>query len=176
MRLYFQRISYNWLKTALKWFENEFLTFFIQKISKIFSFRIKVLQDLQIDIENKKFSADMIHIIAKTQKLNEKRFIIDLNEFKINKISHVSNDIRKYIVSVIIGHELIHIIQFYLKLIGSKREEIFSKTWIPFLREVKAYKYSQIVAAKHYTLCKGLPENQALKIFSPIFNYYHSLL
>ena len=87
-----------------------------------------------------------------------------------------ANSIRKYIISVISGHELIHIIQIHLRLIGSKREIDFSKRWIPFLREVKAYKYSQIIAAKHYTISMGLPENQALKTFSPIFNYYHSLI
>ncbi len=176
MKLYIHRISNDWLKTTLKWFKNEYLPFFTNKISKIFSFDIGELQDLNIYFEKQNFSKNMIHIVAKTQKLNEKQFLLQLNEFKIKKISEVTNNVRKYIISVIIGHELIHIFQFYLKIIGSRKEELYSKTWIPFLREVKAYKYSQIIAAKHYTISNGFPENQALKLFSPIFNYYHSLL
>ncbi|MFX0132942.1 MAG: hypothetical protein ACFFDN_04780 [Candidatus Hodarchaeota archaeon] len=176
MKLDFQRISNDWLKTTLYWFRNEYLIYFIQEISKIFSFNINDIQDLQINFENREFPPDMIHIVAKTQKINKKRFSMDLNEFKINKVSHISNNIRKYIISVIIGHELIHIIQFDLRIIGSKKEELYSKTWIPFLREVKAYKYSQIIAAKHYTLGRGLPEDQALQFFSPIFNFYHDIL
>ncbi|MFX1450492.1 MAG: hypothetical protein ACFFCM_06605 [Promethearchaeota archaeon] len=159
----------------LKWFENEYLIFFIRKISKVFTFNIQDLQTLQIAIKRKEFPPNMIHIVAETQKINENEFIINLNDFKISKMTHISDDIRKYIISVIIGHELIHIIQFHLGLIGSKKEKWFSKTWIPFLREVKAYKYSQIIAAKHYTLSKDLPEDQALQVFSPIFNFYHKI-
>jgi len=81
----------------------------------VFSFNVNDLRALKIDIERKKFPPTKIHIVAETQKINENEFIINLNDFKIRKISHISDDIRKYIISVIIGHELIHIIQFHLK-------------------------------------------------------------
>ncbi len=176
MKLDFQRITSNWLKSTLKCLEYDYISYFGPEISSIFSIDIKKLKDIRVYFENKKFPNRIMRNVARTQEIDRSSFLIELNDLKMEKISFTSNDIRKYIMAVIIGHELIHIIQFHLKLIGSKDEASFSKTWIPFLREVKAYKYSQIIAARHYTIRQGLPVDQALKVFSPIFNFYHEIL
>ena len=176
MQINHQNVLYNWLRSAIEWFEHNYLEFFIHELTKIFSFKVNELQILQISIKNIKFAPEKRYMVAKTQKIIDNHYQIELNEIKLDNISQINSQIRKYIIVVIIGHELIHIIQFHLKSIGSKKEEAFSKSWVSFLRDVKAYKYSQVIAAKHYTINKGLPEKHALKVFSPVFNYYHQIL